>query len=74
LYCDPQAAREQRDCDASGQYIPNALEQVASLGAELNRSTGWFGGARIRYFGASPVSQDNAIRSRPSLQVSRRSR
>jgi outer membrane receptor protein involved in Fe transport len=57
------------DHDPAGQYIPNALERVASLGAEVNRPSGWFGGARVRYFGASPVNQDDSVRSRPSLQV-----
>jgi len=55
--------------DPAGQYIPNALEQVASIGMSINRPVGWFGGARLRYFGASPVSQDNSVRSRPSLQL-----
>jgi outer membrane receptor protein involved in Fe transport len=55
--------------DAAGQYIPNAPEQVASMGAQFNRPSGWFGGARIRYLGASPLGQDNTIRSRPSLQL-----
>jgi hypothetical protein len=39
------------------------------VGLQFNRSGGWFGGARIRYLGASPLSQDNTIRSRPSLQL-----
>jgi hypothetical protein len=55
--------------DAAGQYLPNAPGQVASVGAQFNRPSGWFGGARIRYLGASPLSQDNTIRSRPSLQL-----
>jgi hypothetical protein len=55
--------------NAAGQYITNAPGQVASVGAEFNRPSGWFGGARIRYLGASPLSQDNTIRSRPSLQL-----
>jgi hypothetical protein len=56
--------------DRAGSYIPNALEQVASVGMAINRSTGWYGGTRLRYFGPSPVTQDNTIRSRPSLQLS----
>ena len=54
---------------AAGRYIPNAPGQVASVGAEFNRPGGWFGGARIRYLGASPLTQDDTIRSRPSLQL-----
>jgi outer membrane receptor protein involved in Fe transport len=55
--------------NAAGQYLANAPGQVASVGAEFNRPSGWFGGVRIRYLGASPLSQDNSIRSRPSLQL-----
>jgi outer membrane receptor protein involved in Fe transport len=55
--------------DPAGQYISNALEQVASIGMTINRSTGWYGGSRLRYFGASPMTQGNATRSRPSLQL-----
>ncbi len=54
----------------AGQYLPNALEQVASAGLKFDRGIGWFGGARVRYFGAAPITQDDAVRSRPSLQVS----
>jgi hypothetical protein len=57
------------DVEPEGQYIPNALEQVASIGMTINRSAGWFGGARLRYFGAGPITQDNTVRSRPSLQL-----
>jgi outer membrane receptor protein involved in Fe transport len=53
----------------AGRYIPNAPERVASVGAELNQPGGWFGGLRVRYLGASPLSEDNTIRSRPSLQL-----
>jgi outer membrane receptor protein involved in Fe transport len=55
--------------DPAEQYIPNALEQVASVGVTINRSTGWYGGSRLRYFGASPMTQSNTMRSRPSLQL-----
>jgi outer membrane receptor protein involved in Fe transport len=55
--------------DPAGPYVPNALEKVASIGAEVHRQTGWFGGFRVRYFGAAPIAQDGTVRSRPSLQV-----
>jgi outer membrane cobalamin receptor len=54
---------------AAGHYLPNAPEKVAALGIELNRPSGWFGGAHLRYLGASPLTQDDTVRSRPSLQV-----
>lgn len=55
--------------DPAGPYVPNALEKVASVGAEAHRTTGWFGGFRLRYFGAAPIAQDGTARSRPSLQM-----
>ena len=57
------------DFSSAGQYLPNAPEQVAAVGAEINRASGWFGGAHLRYFGATPLTQDDAVRSRPSLQL-----
>ena len=57
------------DPGPEGQYLPNAPERVVALGAELNRATGWFGGTHLRYFGASPLTQDDSIRSRPSLML-----
>jgi TonB dependent receptor/TonB-dependent Receptor Plug Domain len=57
------------DFSAAGQYLPNAPEEVVALGIEINRSRGWFGGAHLRYLGASPLTQDDTVRSRPSLQV-----
>ena len=57
------------DFSAAGPYLPNAPGQVATLGAEINRASGWFGGAHLRYFGATPLTEDDAVRSRPSLQL-----
>ena len=53
----------------AGQYLPNAPEQVAALAIEINRQSGWFGGAHLRYFGSTPLTQDDTVRSHPSLQV-----
>jgi len=55
--------------DPAGQYLPNAPQEVVALGLEINRPSGWFGGAHVRYFGATPLTQDGAVRSRPSLQL-----
>jgi len=57
------------DFDPAGQYLPNAPQEVAALGLEVNRPSGWFGGAHVRYFGATPLTQDGTVRSRASLQV-----
>jgi len=55
--------------DPAGRYLPNAPQEVATVGVEINRPRGWFGGAHLRYFGATPLTQDAAVRSRPSLQL-----
>jgi outer membrane receptor protein involved in Fe transport len=57
------------DFSPGGQYLPNAPQVVAALGVEITRPGGWFGGAHVRYFGATPLTQDDAVRSHPSQQV-----
>ena len=49
--------------DPAGNYIPGAVENVASLGVAVQHPTGWFGGARFRHFGAAPLIEDNSVRS-----------
>ena len=53
-----------------GQYLPNSLSQVASMGIALNRGTGLFGGAQLRYLGPAPITQDDTVRSHSSVLVS----
>jgi outer membrane receptor protein involved in Fe transport len=55
--------------ETAGQYLPNAPQAVAAIGMEVTRPGGWFGGAHLRYFGATPLTQDDTVRSRPSLQL-----
>ena len=57
------------DPDPAGDRIPNAVESVASVGVALARPTGWFGGARLRYFGPGPLIEDDSVRSDSTLQV-----
>jgi outer membrane receptor protein involved in Fe transport len=54
----------------AGAFLPNAPVAVASAGVQIERAVGWCGGAHVRYFGATPLTQDDRVRSRPSLQVS----
>jgi outer membrane receptor protein involved in Fe transport len=49
--------------NAAGNYIPGAPAVIASVGATFGEATGWFGGIRFRYFGARPLTEDNAFRS-----------
>jgi outer membrane receptor protein involved in Fe transport len=64
------------DFDPAGNFIPNAVDRVASMGVALQHPGGWFGGARFRHFGAAPLIEDNSVRSQPTtlvnLEVGRR--
>jgi hypothetical protein len=57
------------DFTPAGQYLINAPEKIAALGVEMDRPQGWFGGAHLRYFGATPLTQDGSVRSHASLQL-----
>ena len=35
----------------------------------MHRDAGWFGGARLRYFGAAPLVEDDSVRSKSTLLV-----
>jgi len=62
--------------DPMGDYIPGAVETVASVGLAVQHPGGWFGGARLRHFGSAPLIEDNSVRSDPTtvvnLEVGRR--
>lgn len=53
--------------DPAGNYIPGAVERVASLGINLTPAAPWSVGLRGRYFGGRPLIEDNSVRSRDSL-------
>ena len=48
---------------APGYNVPGAAGAVATLGLTLGEKTGWFGGARYRFFGPRPLTEDGAFRS-----------
>ncbi|HYL70954.1 MAG TPA: TonB-dependent receptor plug domain-containing protein [Candidatus Dormibacteraeota bacterium] len=58
------------DYQPDGQFLPNSLSQVVSVGMALNRGTGLFGGVQLRYLGPAPITQDDTVRSHSSLLVS----
>lgn len=61
------------DPSAPGRYIPGATEGVVSAGLSFGEpSGGWFGGVKVRYFGARPLIEDNSVRSDPTTTVSAR--
>jgi outer membrane receptor protein involved in Fe transport len=49
--------------DPAGNFIPGAVENVASVGVAVQHPGGWFGGARFRHFGVAPLVEDNSVRS-----------
>lgn len=51
---------------ASGNYIPGAIEKTASLGLAYSPSGPWSAGLRLRYFGPRPLLEDNSVRSAAS--------
>lgn len=58
-----------RDADPAGDRIPGAIERTASLSAVFDHGGPFFGGARLRYFGARPLVEDNSVRSASSILV-----
>lgn len=49
--------------DPAGQYIPGAINKVASVGATVTNWGNWFGSLQLRYFGPRPLIEDNSVRS-----------
>lgn len=61
------------DSNPAGDRIPGAPDVVASAGVTFGgERTGWFGTARLRYFGPRPLVEDDSVRSRPSTLVNAR--
>jgi hypothetical protein len=52
-----------RDNDPAGNYVPEALNKVASFGVTVKDLGRWFGGLELRYFGQRPLLEDNSVRS-----------
>ncbi len=58
--------------DPAGPYVPGSPDKVISAGVTLEGKSGWFGGARWRYFGPRPLIEDNTARSRATSIVNAR--
>jgi hypothetical protein len=52
-----------------GERIPGAIETVVTGAVTGQFDSGWFGSARLRYFGAYPLIEDNSVRSDGSTMV-----
>ncbi len=50
--------------DPVGNYVPGAVNKVASLGVTLTEFGPWFGQFQVRYFGPRPLIEDNSQRSK----------
>ena len=57
------------DANPAGDRVPGAIEQAASIGANLRDLGAWSGGVRLRHFGARPLIEDNSVRSPASTLV-----
>ena len=57
---------------AAGNYIPGAIDRVASLGVSVKDLGPWSGTVHARYFGPRPLIEDNSQRSQSSTIFSAR--
>ncbi|HEY6240060.1 MAG TPA: TonB-dependent receptor [Burkholderiales bacterium] len=55
-----------------GNYIPGAIDRVASLGVTAKDFGPWSWTVHARYFGPTPLIEDNSVRSQSSLIFSAR--
>jgi hypothetical protein len=62
-------ARYRDPAPAAGTRIPNSIGAVVAAGVTAGRAQGAFGSARLRYFGAQPLTEDGTIQSPPSATV-----
>ena len=53
-----------RNQDAAGQFVPGAIEGVASLALTVDNLGPWFGALQLRYFGPRPLIEDDSVRSK----------
>jgi len=57
--------------DPTGDFIPGSVGSVIAAGATVHDLYGgFFGGPRLRYFGPRSLTEDNSVRSDPTLLVS----
>ncbi len=55
-----------------GNYIPGAIDRVASLGVSVKDLGPWSGTVHARYFGPRPLDKENIYRSQSSIIFSAR--
>ena len=50
--------------DPGGDYIPGAVDKIASFGITIADLGPWFAEFQLRYFGPRPLIEDNSVRSK----------
>jgi TonB-dependent Receptor Plug Domain/TonB dependent receptor len=60
------------DDNGPGRHIPGAPNLVMAAGVTVDQGLAWFGTARLRFFGARPLVEDNSARSRATALVNAR--
>lgn len=60
------------DSSLDGHHIPNAVQKMANLTLALREVGPWSGSLGVRYVGAAPLLENNAVRSMPGLSANLR--
>ena len=60
------------DRDPAGDRIPNAVDRVASIAVTARELGPWSASLQWRYLGSGALTEDNGVRSRPSLTTNLR--
>ncbi len=61
-----------RDTGGEGNYIPGAVEGVASIAAIVDTGGAYSGSLQVRHFGPRPLTEDNSVRSDSTTTLSGR--
>ncbi|ACV27280.1 TonB-dependent receptor [Kangiella koreensis] len=46
---------------SEGRFVPGAVKEVIQAGVNANFTNGWFGSARLRYFGERPLDEAGSV-------------
>jgi outer membrane receptor protein involved in Fe transport len=60
------------DPEGLGDHIPNAVGRIASVAVTLRELGPWSASLQWRYLGSAALTEDNSLRSRPSLTTNLR--
>jgi hypothetical protein len=57
------------ELDPAGNEIPGSIDEVVAAGITYENKDGFYGSARLRYFGPRPLIEDGSVESDPSTVV-----